>query len=640
MKKAQKRILDIISPYFAPRRKETPSQWAEREYRLDPSTGTSGGFDLKNRPFFRDIIDTVADRNTTFVGLAGSVKICKTTNTLVVPWAWKAVHDPVQSVWFFPSESARDELRGDLNAALELCEPLKVKVRKALKGMIQFQDHKCLLKGAGTEKQVRGVHGGQVNCTETSAIKIDPKAGDYTDLMINRGTAYDGNRQARMESTVIDEHDPLWRKVTEGTFEHCHVPCPKCGYMQALEFKTLIPGKEHDWQNPDSYHYWLQWDKDAKKDGKWIKQRVKDSARMQCQRGKFVDGKFVHECGYMMKNDEKYSMFQKYKWVSYNENPTPGWRTFRLPVWYSAFESNSWGEMALKFLDCVRRKQLHMWDQNYTVTPTRVDTFTRMDPIVARKLLGRDYALGSLPPWEKTAPDLILRVDVQNNYFVFSIRAYYENGNDYLIHSGVVNSWAELDSLELDEYYADDSTVTHKVAWTIIDSHHEPLEVHKWIAAKPLRRVAIWHMQTSGASVGKKAPYVPTYIDPFSGTKDQGGMRIFQFQLCNDTWRKEMFKYRLGYKTTNTAGKEHGMFIPRNVPEYYLEQLFDEWIDIDGKEKNSKNNHQGDLEKYSLAFSTWLTETRQWSWHKKARQTANANAPAKFSKPLGGTKLL
>jgi phage terminase large subunit GpA-like protein len=319
--------------------------------------------------------------------------------------------------------------------------------------------------GANSENQVAGDTAEVVLGDEAAKWRLaTEEEAAILELVRHRTEQYGATRKHFFSSTPRTENDLFWQEVERGDLRRWFIPCPHCGYMQALE-----------WGDEQSVHG-VKWSREAKRpDGSWDLEMVKTTARYHCANPECKGPPWDDEVRYKAIEDPRG------EWRA-SKTARPGYRSYSLNGLYGTNESRQFGLLAAKFLD-ARSTGFLVDRQDFWNSDMGEVWRAKIEEVNIRKLaeIEVDYAWGGVPSWFK--PDVVIMgADVQRSRLRYVVRALSWSGESYLVDFGWAPTWGDLDRVEAD--------YRHLGAWrAIVDLNFEDRrqEVREQVYARSRR---------------------------------------------------------------------------------------------------------------------------------------------------------
>lgn len=250
------KLINLAFETMKPPERPTPSEWAEKEFRLSQEASAQAGrFSFDRAPYQRAILDSFALPDTKQVVLMLSSQTGKTTMELIT-FGYFVANDPSPILWVCPSlQEAERTSKTRINPAIRDCPALKDKFGKQRERdsgntllMKQFPGGQLILSGSNSPSSlssypIRIVIFDEVDRCEGSA----GKEGDFVDLAITRTLRF-WNSLIFMASTPgIKGESRIEAAYKQSNQQEYHVKCPHCSQPQALVWdNVLYSGKGTD----------------------------------------------------------------------------------------------------------------------------------------------------------------------------------------------------------------------------------------------------------------------------------------------------------------------------------------------------------------------------------------------------------
>ena len=334
--------------------------------------------------------------------------------------AWSIDQDPGTTMLVYDSERTADKvMKHRVHRMVEGCPKLLARLRGSL-ALKEINFERSYLftawsnsPGALSSTPCRYVFPDEVD----KYLPYSGRESNPIQLAAARTRTYRGRRKIMSSSTPTLEDHYIWRDYLRTDQNLYHVPCPKCGAFQVLDFFRGVkwPKKTNSQAIAEKGLAWYECEKCAAK----FDEELKDELLL---RGRWVP----HRC-----TIDKRGRIQ-------GEIPSR-WRSgFQLSALYSPFAT--WSELAAKFKDATGDVSLMMgfWNSELGL-PWK----EKIESVTERKLLGavRPVPPGEVPPWTMV---LTCGVDVQSDHFYFAVRAWGPGERSHLVRHGTVQTWDQV----------------------------------------------------------------------------------------------------------------------------------------------------------------------------------------------------
>ena len=508
-----------------PPEKLTVSEWADKHRILDAkSSAEPGKWDTNRTPYLRAIMDAFLDpdiEEITFVkptqvggtecinNILGYI-ICQALGSALV------VYPTIDLAEY----TSTNRLKPLVQLSPEIDKHYRVDESKILE--LQFDGMTVFLSGANSAASLATRPLPYVFLDELDKFpRFSGKEASPEALAKERTKTFTLIRKIIKTSTPTVASGPIWKSWKNADTQYKYfVPCPHCGFHQVLSFKEGV-----------------KWPKEAKNPDD-----AASSTYYECKQCKGMISDFHKPT--MLKNGEWRALKNNgKKRVAFHINSLYSpWVRFR-DVTYEFLQSKDYPELLLNFINSWLAEP---WEQ----------TELKMDYKIVLEHQ-TEYEEGVVPDGT-----LLLTggVDVQQDCFYYSIRAWGANLTSQNIAHGLVTSWSDIEYV-MNLPYVDNSGKRYQVNLCAIDSGHKTDEVYDFIAKN-----SDWAIPTKGSS----SPILPKYristIDKAGSSAN--GMRLY---IIDTVQYKDMIAGRL----QRPVGKGSWM-VYKNCDNEYAEQICSE----------------------------------------------------------------
>jgi len=400
-------------------------RWCEDNIVLtELETDYPGHLDTDLTPWLRQLLEWVRDDEVEEITVIAGTQVIKTLFMLCAV-AWWAKHRGTRMLFVMDTEkNAADFSESRLQPLFENSKTLKL-----LKPSDPNKWNKLKLYiGRGLMNLVGSNSPGNLASRPAPFIAMDEvgKFREKTEKETDAVSLAESRTKAKLRRKVLKTSSPTyefgleWKSFLRGSQHVWKIECPHC--------KTYIElQKDH-----------IRWCPLAKRGGQWDMEMVAGTAHYCCQ-----------ECGGTFKSSEKRKLNRTGKWVQQNSKAPKSVKSARIPSYYSPWESCSFGNVAVKFLQCKREWNTKDFDNNWDAKPS-VDEVEKLDWEV---LKGRKEVYDQ--PYPKRAAYCTCFIDVQKDWFELFTIAWGENSEHWVVEHEVIQadpsveeSWEEtLDSV-------------------------------------------------------------------------------------------------------------------------------------------------------------------------------------------------
>jgi hypothetical protein len=323
----------------------------------------------------------------------------------------------------------------------------------------------------------------------------------------------------------------IWQEFLKGDQRRYFVPCPHCSkeivFSWSKQFTVFkLTGSET----------FIEWDKTAKRNGKWDLDHVVRSARAVCP----------HCAGHIL-DGQKTKMIRDGIWRATQPAPA-SFRSRHLPSMYASSPETSFGRLALKFL----QSKTSLQGLQGFINGDLAEPYQSQDIASQRVAIITDRVRVEVTTeWKK-----ILTLDCQQRapYFWHVARAW--NGRDSEgFSAGPLNTWDEARAIQ----------TTHGIANVMVgvDSGYgakDDAEVYVncsrfgeyiptpdgfaqfvgWIPTKGMPSRKRWKDDRTGQLV----PWHLSAVDPFSDTSEAGKVKMPLLELASEFFKDLLARFR------------------------------------------------------------------------------------------------
>lgn len=284
------------------------------------------------------------------------------------------------------------------------------------------------------------------------------------------------HKHLRSGTPTTPEND-LWKLYLAGTQEHWQMDCPHCD--GEFVFKNYADERTGTKDAPTAG---LAWAPEAKIDGRWSEEKVRETAHYRCP-----------HCGEAITEDQRLPMVRAGRFIATNPAADPMRRSFWVPSLCT--REITFGEMAVQFLRALTdffgfREFLN----GYWALPFAPASASVSDSAV--DACRSTYTTGTLP----FAPiALTLAADLADLTTHWEVCAHAEDGTLAVIDYGTVLAPEDLLPI-LSRTYPGDGGASHRISFGLIDSGHQAHRVYR-ICARSAGR--LFPSKGSGAEFGR-----------------------------------------------------------------------------------------------------------------------------------------
>ena len=576
-------LTGIIQECYKPRKEQKVWEWIEENCELPPESGAKlrGPIDTGIVAYTREIYEAYADNAIRFLTLAKSAQVGGTTvlKNLVL---WDIAHQPNPGIYYTATKDLAVRFNDrELEPHFKYCrevENLAVRERGKWRKLDKLfaNGATITLRGSNSPSNLASIPALHVKMDEVDKWPDESeRETSAVQLAIARTKTYEEIRKIFIISTPTIENGVLWQYYLKGSQERYHVPCPFCGFKQELHF-YYTKGKGGLW-----------WPDDCRRsDGYWDLDLVRQETRYRCA-----------NCDGLIHNNRKIAMNSEGAWEKNNPRAPFDHRSFHISALYSPFET--WGGVAAVYLESKDVPgRMHDFDNNYLGMPyIRKATTILSKDIMAIVESSPKYERGQLP----VKPRLItMTVDVQQENFWWTIRAWVKGRVSYLLDFGSAISYHDLENISRRLYEYEGNK--YKIWKVMIDSGY---------AARSRAGVYDWCLATCGRffpakGVGKNSGLTDSWRDH---SIKYGESSLILTNYDDDIYKEELYCRRIKERS------EPRWYLPQDINHEYIEQLTDEHLverpsvrgNVELVWERARNNHLGDCEKMQLVVGDMVS---------------------------------
>lgn len=566
----------------------TVSEWADKFRILDPKTSAlPGPWRTSTTPYLQGIMDAFNDPEIEEIIFPKSAQVGG-TEALNNILGYVIAQDPGPTLIVYPTlELAEYISRNKLQPMFGLCEELSEKyVEEDSKLLeLQFSGMFVVLAGANSpsslaSRAIRYLFLDEVDKYPTNA----GKEADPISLARERTKTFPTNKKIFMTSTPTLKSGPIWKawETADSQYRN-YLPCPHCGHFQSLKFSQL------------------KWPENA------TPEEALRAAYYECE-----------ECKGMITDSHKAQMLRDGKWTAEKKNGTRK-TAFHINAMYSPWVR--FGDVAYEFLKSKDfPDKLMNFINSWLGEPwNQSKARTNSDLVLERQ---SDHEECEIP--EGT---LLLTggVDVQKNYFYYTVRAWGSGMTSWNVTHGIAETWNQIENV-MNMQYKDKQGNVYQVNLCGIDSGDQTEEVYDFCAINQE-----WAVPVKGSSTPLLARYKISTIDKVSSKAH--GLRLY---IVDGGQYKDMIAGRL-----NRVNGTGSWMVFAGCDRDYAEQICSEEKVIEkkgGREvevwrpKGSHTaNHYLDAEVYAALAADLLhvrylpPETEQNENHSEHRQEESSD---------------
>ncbi|MCM1245926.1 MAG: phage terminase large subunit family protein [Roseburia sp.] len=565
-RRTAKLFMGIIKMILQKPEKISVSQWAEKYRVLDESSNFSGRWTHDVTPYLVGIMDAFNDPYIQEINFCKSTQVGGTEAMLNI-LGWIIMEDQAPVMIVYPSDDlakdiSNDKIKPSLSKTPEIKERFYPNSSKELK--LKFRGMTIYLRGSHSaeklaSKSVKYLFFDEIDKLDGASKK---EASPYN-LAKERTRTYTYSKKIYTCSTPTLKTNYVW-KIHEDADEQRNffIPCPHCGSHIIFHFKQIKFPKEGT-----------------------NKERAKEAVYV-CQ-----------ECGGKITDRDKVKMLRKGEWRDVKKTCVGKPRT--VSFWINALYSRflTWEDIVTEFLKSREDPdQLQNFVNSWLAEPWE-DTKTGMSEsmVLDRQTEQEQFVV---PSWAKLITG---GVDVQENSFYWTIRAWGDHITSQNIAHGQAASWEEVESVMNLEFKKEDGTPL-MVNLALIDSGDQTDMVYDICADN-----SEWALPVKGSSKELLTHYKISKVN-----KAESKANGMQLVIVDGGKYKDMIASRLRRR----PGKGAWM-VYSGCDEEYAEQVTNEhkvsvrtqngtkkkkWI----SKTSRPNNHYLDAEVYCFAAADMM----------------------------------
>lgn len=455
----------------------TVSEWAERYRILDTKAAAlPGPWNNDKTPYLVGIMDEFCNYETEEIVFCKPTQVGGTEAELNM-LGWVIQQDPAPTMCVYPSDTLAKSLTANrLQPMLYASESLRERYREneSTKEELQFDGMYLSMVGSNSPSQLASKPIKYLFLDEVDKYPgASRKEADPISLARERTKTFH-NRKIYMTSTPTLRTGHIW-KALEGcdVIKHYFVPCPHCGEMIELLWKNIdFPDEE----------------------GLTIADRAA-RAVYRCP-----------ECSGIIIDRHKPGMLRGGEWRIVTQNsPFVKKVGFWMNTLYSPFVSFS--EIVLEFLKSKDDPEAFQnFVNSWFAEPWEDSSLkTSADLVMERQTSVPEF---TVPAWAKL---LTGGVDVQQNCFYWTIRAWGDHVTSQNIAHGQAFSFAEVEQVMNLQYTREDDGPSMMVALALIDSGYDADSTYDFCADN-----SEWALPCKGSSNPMRSRFTVSRVDKAS----------------------------------------------------------------------------------------------------------------------------
>lgn len=456
---------------FKPPENLTVSEWADKYRILDAKTSAEPGpWTTLRTPYLKGIMDAFTDPDIEEIIFVKPTQVggTETINNMV---GYVIAQDPSPTLVVLPTLDLAESIsKNRIQPMITLSQVIRDKYQEGDSKLLelQFEGMYIALSGANSPASLSSKPMRYLFMDEVDKYPVSSgKEADPRKLAKERTHTFTYNKKIVQTSTPTKKHGPIWKEWENADDQRkYYVPCPHCGHKQTLRFKQI------------------KWPKTAKKP-----EEVQYTAHYECER-----------CGGFIADGHKPGMLRAGEWIS-EKGPYTRTTAFHINSLYSPWVR--FGDVAAEFIKSKDSPELLMNFVNSWLAEPWENTEVKTNP---DKVLERqsEYEEGVVPDGA-----LILTggVDVQKDYFIWTIRAWGVSMTSWNIGHGRADSWDDVE-LIMNLPYLNKQGSQFQVNLCGVDSGDQTEEVYDFCAVNQE-----WAVPVKGSSTPLLARYKITTIE-------------------------------------------------------------------------------------------------------------------------------
>jgi phage terminase large subunit GpA-like protein len=476
MRKTQRLIAEICRQTLIPPPELTVSQWAERYRVLDNSSAFPGRWNNAVTPYLTGIMDEMCNPYTQKLIFVKPTQVGG-TEALINILGWSIMSDSAAAMIVYPTDdlgNTASETR--LQVLIDKCPELKALYipRKSRRLEKRFKGMTLYIRSANSPSKLASVAVKRLFFDESDKFpSVSKKEASPIKLAEERTKTYPFTKKIYDNCTPTYTNAHIWQEKESADVErHFFVPCPNCGKEIELRWPQIKFSQDKKLTNGERA----------------------ETALYYCQ-----------ECDGAIEDIAKPMMLKKGRWkeaarrIGGNQHPKKV--AFWMNTLYSPFVT--WADIAKEFLDSHRDLELLQNFVNSWLAEPWNFTTVKLNRDKVLDKTGK-YAEGVVP-----AETILITggVDVQQDRFYYTIRAWGEDLTSWNLRHGCVETWTEIENVMNQVYYSDGGG-QYFVNLCAVDSGFNTDEVYDFCTQN-----SEWAIPIKGSSTDIKQKYAFTAID-------------------------------------------------------------------------------------------------------------------------------
>lgn len=482
-----KSMADGIVELFAPLSKETVVEWCQKHINFN-EPGNTSGFSLRGREYVVEPLNELQNNKVENLALVFGSQSGKTA-MLMAGVGWKVYHSSLQVVWAMPGQDLANSFSENRwipmlrNSATK--DMLPVNQRKTKQNEQRVGHSVITFVGSNSPSGLASRPAEWVIMDEVDKFNRGTKAeADAVNLAEQRTKSFAHPKHIKTSTPTI-ESGLIWQAYLKGDQCRYYVPCPHCGKDVVFSWS-----KGFSIFKQTGNEAYVEWSNSAKKGDTWDLEEVRRTAHAVCP-----------HCKGAINDYHKTRMVREGHWVATNENCSRKTRSFHLSSLYSNDPQNSFGNLAVKFLEAVKSLQGAQGFVNGELAEPWIeqDAQNRTELFVPKTF---NFEGDSMK---------FLTVDchLKTPRFWWVVREWWKNGNSKLIDFGNADEVSQLEEIQrkwgvTDPHVYIDSGYDAQFVYQTCAAHGQftrakPLPLHiGWTPSKGFSETKYWIDRKTG----------------------------------------------------------------------------------------------------------------------------------------------
>lgn len=385
-------------------------KWCEDNIVLtELETDYPGLLDTDLTPWIRVPLEAVRDDSVREITIVAGTQVVKTL-FMICALAWWAKHRGTRMLFVMDTkENAADFSESRLQPVFENSESLRKLIPSDQNkwNKLRMYAGRALINLTGSNSA------GNLASRPAPLIAMDEvgKFKEKTEKETDAVSLATSRTKSKLRQKILITSSPTyefgleWKAYLRGSQEIFEIKCPHCGEYIALEKEGI------------------RWCPLAKQNGKWNMDLVRETAHYVCPK-----------CGGQFGSAEKRRLNRENRWRVQNKNAPKDIRTFRIPSYYSIWQSCSFGNVAVKWLQCFVENNTKDFLNNWAALPS-TDEVEKLDWEILK---------GRREKYKHDYPDRTAFCtgffDVQKDWFEWFCIAWGESGEHWLVEHEVIHA--------------------------------------------------------------------------------------------------------------------------------------------------------------------------------------------------------